>query len=335
MLTRKDWDMKRITYSRLWLFLALAALSLVSLAVGVKEFKLLWLFQPGSEGQNLAVLSRIPRLLSILITGASLSIAGLIMQTLTRNKFVAPSTAGTMEWCRFGVMLALLVFAGAGTGTKMTVAFICSLGGTLLFMRILSVIPYRDSVMVPLIGMMLGSVVSSVTTFFADRYDMVQNISSWLEGSFSLIIKGRYEMLYLGIPFLILGYVYADRFTISGMGEDMAKGLGLNHKAVVFAGLAIVALITSTVIVTVGSIPFVGMIIPNMVSIWKGDNLKNSIGDTALLGALFVLVCDLAGRLLIFPYEVSVSVMMSVVGSVVFLTILFRKNSPGVRRKRS
>ena len=327
--------MKRITYSRLWLFLALAVLSLVSLTIGVKDFSLIQMFQPGSEGQNLAVLSRIPRLLSILITGASLSIAGLIMQTLTRNKFVAPSTAGTMEWCRFGVMLALLAFAGAGTGTKMAVAFVCSLGGTLLFMKILSVIPYRDSVMVPLIGMMLGSVVSSVTTFFAYQYDIVQNISSWLEGSFSLILKGRYEMLYLGIPFLILGYVYADRFTISGMGEDMAKGLGLNHKAVVFAGLAIVAMITSAVIVTVGSIPFVGLIIPNMISIWKGDNLKNSIGDTALFGALFVLICDMVGRVLIFPYEVSVSVMMSVVGSAVFLIILFRKNAPGVRRKRA
>lgn len=326
--------MKRTTYNRCWLVLVLAVLSLLSLTIGVKDFHLLQLFRAGSEGQNLALLSRIPRLLSILITGASLSIAGLIMQTLTRNKFVAPSTAGTMEWCRFGVMLALLVFAGAGTGTKMTVAFVCSLGGTLLFMQILRLIPSRDSVMVPLIGMMLGSVVSSVTTFFAYQYDIVQNISSWLEGSFSLIIKGRYEMLYLGIPFLILGYAYADRFTISGMGEDMAKGLGLNHKTVVFAGLAIVAMITSAVIVTVGSIPFVGMIIPNMISIWKGDNLKNSIADTALLGALFVLICDMAGRVLLFPYEVSVSVMMSVAGSVVFLMILFRKQASGVRRKR-
>lgn len=327
--------MKRMTYSRWWLFLALAVLSFVSLTIGVKDFQLFELFQPGSEGQNLAVLSRIPRLISILITGASLSIAGLIMQTLTRNKFVAPSTAGTMEWCRFGVMLALLGFAGAGTGIKMTVAFLCSLGGTLLFMKILSAIPYKDSVMVPLIGMMLGSVVSSVTTFFAYQYDMVQNISSWLEGSFSLILKGRYEMLYLGIPFLILGYVYADRFTISGMGEDMAKGLGLNHKAVIFAGLAIVAMITSAVIVTVGSIPFVGMIIPNIISIWKGDNLKNSITDTALFGALFVLICDVVGRVLIFPYEISVSVMMSITGSAVFLMILFRKNASGVRRKRA
>lgn len=327
--------MKKIFHSRWWLLLALVILSLASLAVGVKEFSLLRLLEPGSGDQSLAVLSRIPRLLSILITGAGLSIAGLIMQTLTRNKFVAPSTAGTMEWCRFGVMLSLLVFAKAGTGTKMTVAFLCALGGTLLFMRILNAIPYKDSVMVPLIGMMLGSVVSSVTTFFAYRYDMIQNISSWLEGSFSLILKGRYEMLYLGLPFLALGYVYADLFTISGMGEDFARGLGLNHKAVVFAGLAIAALITSTVIVTVGSIPFVGMIVPNIISMWKGDNLKNSIADTALFGALFVLVCDIAGRLLIFPYEVSVSVMLSVVGSAVFLAILFRKNDTAPRRKRA
>lgn len=332
MLTRKDSNMKRIYYSRIWVLLALVILSVLSLTIGVKEFNLIHLFQSGSADQSLAALSRIPRLLSILITGASLSIAGLIMQTLTRNKFVAPSTAGTMEWCRLGVMLSLMVFAKAGIGTKMTVAFICSLGGTLLFMRILNAIPFKDSIMVPLIGMMLGSVVSSVTTFFAYRYDIIQNISSWLEGSFSLILKGRYELLYLGVPFLAAGYLYADRFTISGMGEDFAKGLGLNHRAVVFGGLAIVALITSTVIVTVGSIPFVGMIIPNIVSIWKGDNIKSSILDTALFGALLVLVCDMVGRVLIFPYEVSVSVMLSVVGSIVFLVILFRKNGNSSRR---
>ena len=327
--------MKKIQYNRFWLLLLLAALSLLSLSVGVKEFSLLQMFQEGSDGQKLALLSRIPRLVSILITGASLSIAGLIMQTLTRNKFVAPSTAGTMEWCRFGVMLALLLFAGAGTKTKMAAAFACSLGGTLLFMQLLKKIPYKEPVMVPLIGMMLGSVVSAVTTFFAYRYDLVQNISSWLEGSFSLILKGRYELLYLGIPFLALGYVYADRFTISGMGEDMAKGLGLNHNVVVFTGLAIVAMITSAVTVTVGSIPFVGIIVPNLVSMWKGDNLKGSILDTALSGALFVLLCDLLGRVILFPYEVSVNVMMSVMGSAVFLVLLFKQQSGKGRRKQA
>lgn len=319
---------------RIIILALLAALSVISLTIGVKEFRLMEIFSPGSESMQIAVISRIPRLLSILITGAGLAIAGLIMQTLTRNRFVAPSTAGTMEWCRFGILLAMLVFTGAGIAVKMTVAFVCSLAGTLLFMQLLNRISFKEPVMVPLIGMMLGSIVSSVTTFFAYQYDLIQNISSWLEGSFSLIIKGRYEMLYIGIPFLLAGYFYADRFTISGMGEDMAKGLGVNHKAVVFTGLAISALITSAVVVTVGSIPFVGMIVPNIVSMWKGDNLKNSLPDVALFGSLFVLVCDMAGRMIIFPYEISVNVMMSVAGSVVFLAILFRKNNRGRRGGR-
>ncbi len=110
------------------------------------------------------------------------------------------------------------------------------------------------------------------------------------------------------------------------MGEDFAKGLGINHKAIVFIGLGIIALITSSVVVTVGSIPFIGLIIPNIVSIFKGDNLKGSIMLTAIVGSVFVLLCDIIGRVIIFPYEISVSVIISVIGSAIFLTMLFRRN---------
>lgn len=320
-----NFKLRKILHNKLFWLIFLILSSIYSLTIGVKDFNLLGLFTQNSTDINLALISRLPRLISILVTGASLSISGLIMQTITDNKFVSPSTAGTMEWSRFGVMIAILFFGGEATIYKMIVAFICSLLGTLVFMQLLQTMKFKNAMIVPLVGMMLGNVISSITSFFAYRFDMIQNMSSWLQGNFSLVIKGRYELLYLGIPFLIIAYIYANKLTIAGMGESFSKSLGINYKAVVLLGMVIVAVITSTVVVTVGSISFIGIIIPNIVSIFVGDNLRNALPITALFGALFLLICDMIGRVIIFPYEISISLIVSVVGSIMFLILLFRR----------
>lgn len=318
--------MKQILLHRIFLIILLIILSIISIMIGVKDFSLGGLFTGNAEDVNLVLISRMPRLISIIVTGASLSVAGLIMQTITNNKFVSPSTAGTMEWCKFGVMIAILLFGGRSSLVKMGVAFICALFGTLLFMKLLTKLQFKNAIIVPLVGMMMGNVIGSITSFFAYKYDIMQNMSSWLQGNFSLIIKGRYELLYIGIPFFIIAYVYANKFTIAGMGESFSQNLGLNHKRVVMGGMVIVAFITATVVVTVGNIPFLGLIIPNIVAIYKGDNIKNTLFDIALLGSIFILICDILGRIIIYPYEVSISVVVSVVGSIIFLVILFWRN---------
>lgn len=321
--------MKQILLQRIFWIILLVVLSIISIMIGVKDFSLQGVFTGSADDINLVIISRIPRLISIIVTGASLSVAGLIMQTMTNNKFVSPSTAGTMEWCKFGVMIAILLFGGQSSLVKMGIAFICALFGTLLFMKLLTRLQFKNAIIVPLVGMMMGNVVGSITSFFAYKYDIIQNMSSWLQGNFSLIIKGRYELLYIGIPFFFIAYVYANKFTIAGMGESFSQNLGLNHRRVVMGGMVIVAFITSTVVVTVGSIPFLGLIIPNIVAIYKGDNIKNTLFDIALLGSIFILICDILGRIIIYPYEVSISVVVSVVGSILFLIILFWRNKHG------
>ena len=191
-------------------------------------------------------------------------------------------------------------------------------------MQILNRIKFKDAIFIPLVGLMFGNILSSITTFFAYKSDIIQNISVWLQGDFSLILKGRYELLYISVPVLIIAYIFANRFTVAGMGEDFAKNLGLSYKSIVNLGLVLVALITTTVVLTVGMIPFLGLIIPNIVSIFKGDHLEKTLPHTALLGIIFLLVCDILGRVIIFPYEVPISMTVGVIGSVIFLFLLFR-----------
>lgn len=209
----------------------------------------------------------------------------------------------------------------------MLVAFVFALAGNFLFMKILERIKFNDTIFIPLVGLMLGNIVSSIATFIAYKYDLIQNVSSWLQGDFSLVVKGRYELLYLSIPLVIIAYVYADKFTLAGMGESFSVNLGLKYKRVVNIGLIIVSLITSLVILTVGMLPFLGLIIPNIVSIYRGDNLKSSLPHTALLGAVFVLFCDILGRIIIFPYEISIGLMVGIIGSGIFLFMLLRRKA--------
>lgn len=309
-----------------YLLPALIILSFFSLFIGVSDINPLDLFHISDEQWQILTISRLPRLVSILVAGASMSIAGLIMQQLSRNKFVSPTTAGTMDFAKLGILVSLLIFPGGNQLFKITVAFLFALVGTFLFMQILNRIKFKDAIFIPLVGLMLGNIIDSISTFIAYRSDLIQNISSWLMGDFSMILKGRYELIYISIPLLFIAYLYANKFTIAGLGEDFSKNLGLNYRTVVNIGLGIVALITASVILTVGTIPFLGLIIPNIVSIYQGDHLKKSLATTAILGALFVLVCDIFGRLIIYPYEIPINLTVGVLGSGIFVYLLLRRN---------
>lgn len=304
----------------------LIILSILSIFIGVVPLNVTDIFHLTEQQVQIIVVSRLPRLISIVIAGVGLSISGLIMQQLSRNKFVSPTTAGTMDSARFGILIAMLLFGNATPMQRIIVAFIFSLAGTFLFMKILDKIKFKDPVFIPLVGLMFGSIISSITTFFAYQNDLIQNISAWLQGNFALMMQGRYELLYLSIPLVIVAYLFANRFTIAGLGEDFSKNLGLNYRFVVNIGLAIVALITAIVILTVGTIPFLGLIVPNVVSIYRGDHLKSNLPYTALLGAIFLLFSDILGRVIIFPYEIAIGVVVGVIGSFIFLYLIIRRN---------
>ncbi|MEJ9280228.1 MULTISPECIES: ABC transporter permease [Ureibacillus] len=310
---------------RLWMLIVAAIiLSFISLFIGAIDIKPTDLLNWESQETQIFLISRVPRLLAIILAGAGMSIAGLIMQSLSRNKFVSPTTAGTLDAAKLGILISILLFSQAAYMQKIIFSFVFAFAGTILFMQILDRIKFKDVIFVPLIGIMYGNILSSITTFFAYEGDLIQNINTWLMGSFTLIISGRYELLYVSVPAIILAYLYANKFTVAGMGEDFAKNLGLSYKAVLNLGLILVATISTTVVLTVGVIPFLGLVVPNIVSIYMGDNLRKTIPHTIVLGVVFLLVCDIIGRVVIYPYEIPVNVTVAVIGSLLFLIMLFR-----------
>lgn len=298
-------------------------LSVISIFIGVSNINILSLSPSDIE---VLMISRFPRLLSILVAGIGMSISGVIMQQISNNKFISPSTAATVDSAKLGVLFSLIIFSSANIFQKMMLSFIFSLAGTFIFMTILKKIKIKNVIFIPLVGIMLGNVIGSITDFFAYKYNLNQSMGAFLQGNFSTVLKGNYEILYLSIPLVIIAFSYVHKFTLAGMGEEMSVSLGLNYKRVTNLGVVIVAIISSLIVITVGSIPFVGLIIPNIVSIWKGDNLKNNMPIVALLGASFVLACDIISRLIIFPYEIPIDLTIGVIGAVIFLYLIFRRN---------
>lgn len=312
----------------------LAVLSAASLFVGVIDITPASLLSGDLETLELFMISRLPRLLAILCTGVGMSVAGLIMQQLCMNKFVSPTTGATISSAQFGILLALLFMPASTLWGRAIFAFITAVLGTWIFVWFIQRIQFKDVVMVPLVGIMFGNIIGGMTNYLAYKYEMTQALSSWLVGHFSLVLRGRYEIVYLTLPLVMLAFVFANHFNIVGMGRDFSKNLGVHYNLVLFAGLSIAAMITASVVVVVGSISYIGLIVPNLVTMFKGDKIRGTLADTALFGALFVLVCDMIGRVVIYPYELPIELIVGILGSLLFIAMLFWRLKNGRRAIR-
>lgn len=300
-----------------------AVLAALSLAVGNSDVQ--WgrmLADP--RAADIVLISRWPRTAALILCGVAMSVSGLIMQLLTQNRFVEPATAGAVPSAGLGLLLTGILWPAAPVAVKMATAGTCALAGTALFLVIISRLSLRTSLVVPLVGIMLGAVIGAVTTFVAVRFEMLQSLVVWMSGDFSVVLRGRYEVLWLVGGLTVLTYLIADRFAVAGMGRDVAVSLGLDYRVTVILGLAIVAAVCGVVTVVVGTLPFLGLIVPNLISLLWGDNIRRNIPWICLTGAGIVLACDVFGRLVRHPYEIPVGSILGVAGAALFLLVLLK-----------
>lgn len=304
-------------------------LSLWSLFIGVLDVELSGILSGDTAQLEIFLISRLPRLLAILCTGIGMSTAGLIMQQLCMNKFVSPTTGATISSAQFGILLALLFLPNSTLWGRAVFSFAFAVLGTWVFIWFIQRIPFKDVVMVPLVGIMFGNVIGGITNYLAYKYEMTQALSTWLVGHFSMVLRGRYEIVWLTVPLVALAFLFANHFNIVGMGKDFSQNLGVPYNFVLFLGLTIAAMVTASIIVVVGSVSYIGLIVPNLVAMFKGDKIRGTLADTALFGAIFVLVCDMVGRVVIFPYELPIELLIGILGSLLFVALLLYRLNHG------
>lgn len=315
----------------------LLMLIIISLSVGVADFSWQGLVLGDASTYDLAlfVTSRLPRTLAVILTGVSLSVAGLIIQVVLKNRFVEPNMVGATQSAAFGLLVVSLLFPASMLMVKISVATVTALVGMLFFMALIKRLPATDFLMIPLVGIVFGGVIDAMTVFMAYQTDTMQMMSVWQFGDFSVILSGRYEWLWLTGVLCVVSYKLADKMTIVGMGDDIALNLGVNRKRIRLFAIAMVAMVSAVVVVTVGAIPFVGLVVPNIVSRMVGDQLRRSLPAVALLGACAVLVCDIIARTIRYPYEIPVATVFGVIGTLVFLWLLLgNKNSHKIKKTK-
>lgn len=308
-----------------YLFLLLLILTILSLFVGVHGISITGLLEGDEIERMLFIKTRFPRTISLILAGGMLSVGGKIMQHLMQNKFVSEGTIGMMDSARLGILIVMIFLPNSSILTRSFAAFVFAYVGVLLFLSLSKVLPKGDPMILPLTGVMFGNIIGAIATFLAYQFQVVQNVSSWLQGNFATVMEGSYELIYVTIPVFILLYFLGYQITIAGLGSELSTNLGLNHQRLQWIVFALVALGSSSVLLMVGAIPFLGVVVPNLVSLFYGDHFKNTMGLTAIFGAIFLLVCDIIARVLIAPYEIPVSVVVGVIGGALFLFLLMRR----------
>ncbi|WP_157049308.1 ABC transporter permease [Psychrobacter urativorans] len=309
--------------------IVMALLVLLSLSIGVADFSWSGIFHSlinhsANSDSSLMLVSRLPRTIAIILTGIAMAVAGMIIQVVLKNRFVEPSMVGATQSAALGLLVVSLFFPASALIIKMGVATIAAVFGMMLFMLLIHRIPPTDFLMIPLIGIVFGGIIDAITTFIAYQTETLQMLSVWQFGDFSSVLAGRYELLWFTGVLCIIAYIIADKLTIIGLGDNIALNLGISKRHVTWIGVGMVAMMSAVVVVTVGMIPFIGLIVPNIVSRIMGDKLRRSLPAVALLGASAVLLCDIIGRSIRYPFEIPVATVFGVVGTVIFLWLLLR-----------
>ena len=294
-------------------------LLVVSLFVGVYDIL------GAADGWRMFFITRVPRTVALVLAGAAMAMSGLVMQLLTQNRFVEPTTTGTTEWAGLGLILVMILVPGPSLAVKMIAAIASAFVGTMVFFLFLRRVSLRSSLIVPIVGIMLGAVVGSVSTFLALTTIMLQSLGIWFAGSFAGIARGQYEVLWIVLVVVAAVFVLADRLTVAGLGKDIATNVGVNYDRLILIGTALIAIATGVVTVVVGNLPFLGLIVPNIVSMVRGDDLRSNLPWVALLGIAIVTLCDIIARTIIMPFEIPVSLVLGIVGSAVFVGMLLRQ----------
>ncbi|SHN87328.1 ABC transporter permease [Desulfitobacterium chlororespirans] len=325
MTGAEDSQPQRYNHNKIWTkpfalaVLAVVAVGIISLFTGVYDLK------GQADGREMFFITRVPRTAALMLTGAAMAMSGLVMQLVTQNRLVEPTTTGTIEWAGLGLVFVYLFFPAPTLVLRMTGAIIFSFIGTMIFFLFLRRVKLRSSLIVPIIGMMLGAVISAVSTFVGLVFHMTQNIETWFVGSFAPVQIGRYEYLWLIIIATVLIFIYADRLTLAGLGEDVTKSLGLNYNRIVLLGTALISFAVGIVAAVIGNLPFLGLIVPNIVSMYRGDDLRSNLPWVCVLGMGTITLCDIISRIIIMPFEVPVSLILGTVGAVLFIAILLRQ----------
>jgi len=319
---------KRIFSLIVFVLLCLAGF-LASLYFGATDlsFAQVWnaLWHPGQDGPSLIIWNlRLPRAILGALVGMNLALSGAILQGVMQNPLADPNIIGVSSGAGLAGVAVLIVFP-AYEYLITPVSFL----GAMLACFMIYILAWKDGVKpvrVILAGVavsaFLGSIITSLMIFYSDR---VHGALMWMVGGLSA--RG-WSHVPLILPYTVAGLVFvffaAKYLNILQLGEDMARGLGVNVEKTRLLLTMVAALLAASAVSVVGLLGFVGLVVPHIVRLLVGSDYRILLPSSALLGVVVLLFSDTLARVLLNPVELPVGIIMAFLGAPFFLYLLRR-----------
>ena len=266
---------------------------------------------------------RIPRALSVLMTGGILGVTGAMIQGVTRNPIAEPSILGVSQ----GATLVIAIFYAAGIGitTKnvMIASFIGALITGLIVLGFISKKANNNSIAkILLAGTAMSTFFVSLTTVIGLLTNQSQMIGFWVSGGFRNATWADFKLVFIvGIIGLIITMILSPKINILNLGDDVAIGLGESPEKIRFITLMVMIPMIAVAVAVGKNIAFVGLIIPQVVRKILGEDYRKNIPCSFLLGAVLLTYADIAARMLFNPYETPIGVFTAIIGIPFFISV--------------
>lgn len=347
--TQQVTEYRRYVY-RKWLFMAacvVASVATIGVALTVGEYDIgffetygiIWnhlfgevptdVMDPMYTKDYVVCDLRMPRIITGILAGAGLAVAGAAMQSMLKNPLADPYTTGVSSGASFGATLAICAgFSVVGGGyTTVINAFVFSLIPTFVIVAVAKMKGASPTTMI-MAGIAIMYIFNALTTvikLWADP-DKLSNLYSWTVGSLALT---GWEDIPVILLFTIVGiaivWLLSRQLNVLTMGDESAKSMGVNADQMRTVLLVIVALLSAAIVSFTGLIGFVGLVCPHIVRIFVGSDNRFLIPASALFGVALLLFADLVGRVVISPTTLQVGVVTAFIGGPMFLYLIIRQ----------
>ncbi|MDZ5783132.1 FecCD family ABC transporter permease [Marinococcus luteus] len=317
--------------------LLLGYLLIVSITTGAGDISYrqvltaLFFYDSELESHNIIQELRVPRALAGTLIGASLAVAGCIMQGMTRNALASPSIMGITDGAAFGIAFSMAFLPPLDSISLMVAAFIGAGIGAFLVFGVASLSRGGVSpVKLALAGVAVGAMLSAFSSGIAIHFNIAQEVNFWYAGHLSGI---RWHDVTLFLPLstagILVAIILSRSVTLLSLGNEVAVGLGQRTLFIKITCTIIVLILTGAAVATAGSIGFIGLVIPHIARLIVGQDYRYIIPVSAVLGASLLTVSDIGARLVNPPFETPVGAITALIG-VPFFLFLARREGRGL-----
>lgn len=303
-------------------------------SVGIKVLPVGWVDAAGVSASDLVIvwMIRVPRVLVAALVGAGLSTAGVLMQGLFRNPLAEPGLTGATAGAVLGAVISFVI----GWSTKSTVTLpLCAMAGALAALFLVYLMATRGGVTpvatLLLAGIAVTALLSAVSSLLLSinlvNWQIAQEIVFWMMGGLD---ARTWTHVWLCAPFLLVGGIaaawYGRELDLLQQGEEIAASLGVDVEGAKRILIWTAALLTGACVAVAGAIGFVGLVVPHAIRLLLGPRNRVLVPASAVGGAVFLVLCDLAARTVRPPVEIRLGIVTALVGGPVFIWLLISRD---------